>query len=1297
VQPGGALSRTELGSTVLLEAYQGFPGQTSIFNWGKIPYQPGENGGIAGIVFYGSTRGENDPRLTVGDPWEPGIPGVKVRLYREVARSAPFNIGVANASFEGPALPGSGTDAVNPPTSWTKTGGGEILQPSNQANVTDGIQSFRFTTDGSVEQQLGSVLKKGTYELSVAVGDQGSTTVTIADYRVQLGVMQGATFVLLAEDNNSLAPDQGFLTSTVSYTATDNDPGLGLPLVIRLSAYNTSATEWVLFDQVSLSLMTDTALTLVSEITTDSWDGSQPEGCPGEDPASPFTTDTLGLANIDRCYDGFRNWNQVRPGVFDGGYAFNDIPAGTYVVEVVPPAGYELIKEEDVNVGFGDTFASVAVSPPAGGPGVFEFPDAATVSATFAPEPGLIQPPCVGDLREVPATMSLFPAAAEPAPFAGALRPLCNRKQVVLSDQGQAAADFHLFTTTPVAGQYTGLVLDDISNETDPRSPGFGEKWGPANLPVSLRDWTGREVYRTYGDAYGRYNGVLPSTFSANIPIPSGYSPAMMTACMNDPGDGAPDPLKLASYGTACYTAQFMPGTTTYLDTPILPQAAFAGGFNPVDCKAPTGTPVIASVETRNNNGFGAWLNRALGGANRDLIITSAGTVAVSNPAYEGPQGAAPATIDRDFGFGDTVGTVTIGGIAMPMQGPGWSNDTIRIRVPNNFEGSGELVVTRANGNSSVNAVTVTRSLETPIRVPGDYATIQAAIDAAGPGSLILVGPGTYNEQVIMWKPVRLQGSGAATIINAIKRPVGTLQAWIDKVAGLVGDGVNGDVDLLPGQLGDFATEQGAGVTVLAKKNGPNRFPIYPSRIDGFTITGADSGGGIFVNGYADGLEISNNNIIGNSGFLHGGIRVGVPFLPDVGLQANANGIIRFNDNLNIHHNAITLNGATGEQSVGGGLAIATGTWNYRAADNFICGNYNAGDGAGIAHLGQSNSGLIEHNQILFNQSFDPTATPSGGGIFIGGEPPAPPALTLGTGSVIVDGNLIQGNHAGSGHGGGIRTQFVNGSEMESGNPWRLRITNNMIVNNVAGYAGAGISMVDTVRAQIINNTIANNDSTATVGGLIVGSTTSPQPAGISAERNSLALAAVLPPGSSEFSEPLMLVNNIIWHNRSFSYDGTKLVPDLAATAIGECAGGANYWDLGVLGEPQVAPGLQLDPRRSILTDTTGYHGSNVNGDPDFLSEYCNGARTLSTPGPMGVQAAFGEGGNLLDVRYGPLTQAWPANTAPWNYHIGAASAGRDNGNDTSGPVPLDFDGDARPQGTGTPSGVDRGADEYTP
>jgi hypothetical protein len=63
----------------------------------------------------------------------------------------------------------------------------------------------------------------------------------------------------------------------------------------------------------------------------------------------------------------------------------------------------------------------------------------------------------------------------------------------------------------------------------------------------------------------------------------------------------------------------------------------------------------------------------------------------------------------------------------------------------------------------------------------------------------------------------------------------------------------------VPNQRLDFNLEEGAGITVLALNTD---WVSAGGRIDGFTITGAtgaNSGGGILVNGYADFLEISNN------------------------------------------------------------------------------------------------------------------------------------------------------------------------------------------------------------------------------------------------------------------------------------------------------------------------------------------------------------------------------------------------------------------------------------------------------
>ena len=66
--------------------------------------------------------------------------------------------------------------------------------------------------------------------------------------------------------------------------------------------------------------------------------------------------------------------------------------------------------------------------------------------------------------------------------------------------------------------------------------------------------------------------------------------------------------------------------------------------------------------------------------------------------------------------------------------------------------------------------------------------SIQAAIDAAKPGDLIMVDPGTHNELLIMWKPVRLQGVGAASsVINANTHPAGKMDPWRRPVACLFG------------------------------------------------------------------------------------------------------------------------------------------------------------------------------------------------------------------------------------------------------------------------------------------------------------------------------------------------------------------------------------------------------------------------------------------------------------------------------------------------------------------------------
>jgi large repetitive protein len=1168
--------------------------------------------------------------------------------------------------------------------------------------------------------------------------------------------------------------ENGGISGMVFYAVTraENDPRYAVPEVwepgipgVTVNLYNADGTV------------------LLATTTTDSWDDAIPIGCKhgnGADGPFQWTPDGENWYLTD-CYDGLRNFNQARPAVFDGGYAFGPeiecpegvcpdwvnqsaadpdigyMKPGDYVVEVIPPPGYEIVKEEDKNVDFGDE---------------------------YQPAPELLPAVCVGEDHLIPPYLTLFPDEQVPSPFAWATgsyqptyRPLCDRKLVTVEAGANRAADFFLFTEVPVAAQGFGFILDDTGAEFDPSSPQFGEKYAPPFVPVTVRDWTGRQIGKTLSDQYGRYNFLAPSTITANLPQPSGMSPNMLTTCMNDPGDDPdnPDPNWNQLYSTFCYTFQYMPGVTTYLDTPVVPVAAFTGPDQfPLDCEYPDGTPRIYSVDVQTNGvGGGPYIptagnndgNRRVSG-DQTIIINSLGTVNVPNPEYCNPAaGPCPADADtmisfvsRDYGFGGDQGTVTLGGTpALPLNVTSWSDTAITATVPANTPvgavAGRQLTVTRTNGLSTRTGVTVQVGLRqnASVRtVPGQYPTIQAAIQAAGANDLILVGSGSYNEMVVMWKPVQIQGWGeGSTTINALKAPPEKLQAWRSLVDGLIASGA---VNLLPGQQVGPGTpepttlwnEEGAGVLVLGSASGNGAFSStnnQGARFDGFTIKSADTGGGIIANGYNGYLQISNNRISNNSGFYGGGIRVGHPFVTvevDDGLvYTDAQ-----NDFVRIHHNQVVFNGGLG--GAGGGISMCTGADSYQVTENWVCGNFSARDGGGIGHIGYSDGvwatvpstgpqnqrvwtltqiPTIANNTVIFNESFFQGQTVSGGGISIAGAPALNPGgLSPGAGNVRVIANLVQGNSAGAGDGGGIRLAMVNGQDVaanptnaprRNGNqgtndpaPWHaVDVFNNMVVNNVAALAGGGISLQDAVYTRIVHNTIANNDSLATAGEAFAPGSpnqSTPQPgAGIVSRGHSPVLAGILGAG---FSSPTPFADNIVSQNRQFYFqveEGTAgvttglwgLCPDIGGLLGLTCEVGNDpvYSNLGVIG----AAGPFPDGTANLIATV----------DPGFVESYFNGARSnaLSPDNTTAIQAppAFDEGGNFIKPVFGPLSLFYdevPNDGEPGllfgDYHILGGSTAVNAGTNLNAQYPslaTDFDGQARPNG----AGVDIGADEY--
>jgi hypothetical protein len=71
---------TQLGSLVDIN-FLPIIGLRGRIDWGVQPYDPGTNGGIVGTVTYDTTRNELDPAKAATEPYQPGIPGIPVRLY----------------------------------------------------------------------------------------------------------------------------------------------------------------------------------------------------------------------------------------------------------------------------------------------------------------------------------------------------------------------------------------------------------------------------------------------------------------------------------------------------------------------------------------------------------------------------------------------------------------------------------------------------------------------------------------------------------------------------------------------------------------------------------------------------------------------------------------------------------------------------------------------------------------------------------------------------------------------------------------------------------------------------------------------------------------------------------------------------------------------------------------------------------------------------------------------------------------------------------------------------------------
>ena len=238
------------------------------------------------------------------------------------------------------------------------------------------------------------------------------------------------------------------------------------------------------------------------------------------------------------------------------------------------------------------------------------------------------------------------------------------------------------------------------------------------------------------------------------------------------------------------------------------------------------------------------------------------------------------------------------------------------------------------------------------LRVPQNFPTIQAAIDAAPPGATVLVAPGTYRENLLIVRAITLRSvAGARTTIIDGQR-VGPV---------VVARGTGSEAVMI------------SGFTIT---NGLNNFNLSTSPAPG-------NAGGIYMDSVVG--VVADNVIRDNIGCLAAGIST-----------TTAAMTIQRNRILNNPQDP-SCDGADG----GGIFLNGDGVRASLVANNLVAGHSIGGRGAGVAVNGMTDV-TIRDNLFSGNDANSPGGG-SGGGILINSS------------SGTVSGNVLVGNSAQSG------------------------------------------------------------------------------------------------------------------------------------------------------------------------------------------------------------------------------------------------------------------------------------------
>ena len=1116
-------------------------GLSANVDWGVVPYDQGTNGGIAGTVSYDVTRNELNPRESLAEDYQPSISGIPMQLW--------------------------GT---------TKTNG-----------VVD-----HYTNGGAVIQH--GVLDGSTTACVRDAANIGTDAVQSAQTCKPLGYYTSETWtrptgcVALDVQGNKFAGEQALPPAPATMDYSHSDPA------------NPDCIEGPMNGlQIGGDGSVDGNYAFGATITSGSSDpaaydeGANPANFTGSLPPADYVVEAV--SPVDTVTSTSTDTRHL--------YGFSD--------------------ETSINIATGDTYVPEQYAPSGDAAGSGTLLDIANRKIRVDKNSLATgrDAACAGPLHTVPANGSGANPDLDSiggSPYAGDSTPTCGDKLVTVVNGRSTNPTFYMYTPVPIPTKFYGLINDDLNVQTDRRSTMLGEVAPVPNGPVGVYDELGNWKFTAHSDPNGFYEVLLPSTDTYNCPLPAGPCANVYRLVGNDPGTLAhPNADYSPQFRTIGTQFQGWPGVVhpvdqapTHIGITIEGPAAQFGAVSL--CKLDPTNPVIFRIDrpyfdtapaagdaahdyTLQGTGFGTkgqlTLTNTAGIALpisasswSDTSITFRVPVLAVGPYQLAARSNGLSTVNgltfHVLGANAAAGYLTKGDVYEVK--PEATTDTAKVFTPQHdaWDSATDTPAGFSGVDKQGAAVSGGRAIQ---------RAVEAAHGANGTAAkLIVIYPNTapnyashnafaaYFENLVLHGNVKLQGVGPgglgvngttidASLFWAATQvvPVGTNQQTADGNYSddwrTFADGIN--------KVSTTDIPEGQAVLAVAEREnqyGGNNAPATTNRfrpgVDGMTLTGGDQqgfpnnipnppgaagngtagegaavagpaqGGAVTLDQYVRDFAITNNEVRSNGG-TYGTLRIGTPDLP-----APDN----HNERLVVANNRIVANGGT---NLAGALGIFAGTDDYKVTGNDFCGNFSAEYGGAISHYGLSPNGLIKNNRVYYNQGYD-----EGGGIMIAGQlPSANATLSPGAGTVTIDGNYVEANLSND-DGGGIRFLMAGAATFD--------VVNNVIANNVSTHEGGGIALDDAPNVTVRNNTIVKNITTATAAT----SDHLPAPAGLSTGPNSAQLQATMPPGSANYSKPVLL-NNLFADNRA----GTADVTTGAITGIGSQGDltAIQRWDVG--------------------------------------------------------------------------------------------------------------------------------------